>query len=172
MNFWEWEDVIIQAYAENNSKFTFGWVSLLWLWMFYNYTIEPSREQNTGKKDRDGLRWHYFGIVNYLQVQKSFKSLECHPLIKTHIPHLLAMAKLYYTSSWDKFGMNINYFGMHPKTKKKVWDGSQVKAFPNPDHPPLAIFLTYPSFRTKLKNLRLFEVIYQSIWLRWKWKFI
>ena len=29
-----------------------------------------------------------------------------------------------------------------------------------------------PSFRTKLKNLCLFEVIYQSIWLRWKWKFI
>ena len=81
-------------------------------------------------------------------------------------------AKLYYTSFWDKFGMNINYFGMHPKTKKKVWDGSQVKAFPNPDHPPLEIFLTYPSFRTKLKNLCLFEVIYQSIWLRWKWKFI
>ena len=25
-------------------------------------------------------------------------------------------AKLYYTSFWDKFGMNINYFGMHPKT--------------------------------------------------------
>ena len=24
-----------------------------------------------------------------------------------------------------------------------IWDGSQVKAFPNPDHPPLAIFLTY-----------------------------
>ena len=61
-------------------------------------------------------------------------------------------AKLYYTSFWDKFGMNINYFGMHPKTKKKVWDGSQVKAFPNPDHPPLEIFLTYPSFRTKLKT--------------------
>ena len=27
-----------------------------------------------------------------------------------------AKAKLYYTSFWDKFGMNINYFGMHPKT--------------------------------------------------------
>ena len=25
-------------------------------------------------------------------------------------------AKLYYTSFWDKFGMNINYFGMYPKT--------------------------------------------------------
>ena len=25
-------------------------------------------------------------------------------------------AKLYYTSFWDKFGININYFGMHPKT--------------------------------------------------------
>ena len=24
--------------------------------------------------------------------------------------------KLYYTSFWDKFGMNINNFGMHPKT--------------------------------------------------------
>ena len=53
-----------------------------------------------------------------------------------------------------------------------IWDGSQIKAFPNPDHPPLAIFFTYPSFRTKLKNLCLFEVIYQSIWLQWKWKFI
>ena len=62
-------------------------------------------------------------------------------------------AKLYYTSFWDKFGMDINYFGMYPKTWKKVWDGSQVKAFPNPDHPPLAIFLACPSFRTKLKNL-------------------
>ena len=84
----------------------------------------------------------------------------------------LDFAKLYYTSFWDKFGMDINYFGMYPKTWKKVWDGSQVKAFPNPDHPPLEIFLTYPSFRTKLKNLCLFEVIFQSIWLRWKWKFI
>ena len=28
----------------------------------------------------------------------------------------LERAKLYYTSFWDKFGMNINYFGMHPKT--------------------------------------------------------
>ena len=25
-------------------------------------------------------------------------------------------AKLYYTSFWDKFGINVNYFGMHPKT--------------------------------------------------------
>ena len=25
-------------------------------------------------------------------------------------------AKLYYTSFWDKFGMDINYFGMYPKT--------------------------------------------------------
>ena len=30
-----------------------------------------------------------------------------------YIPYL---AKLYYTSFWDKFGMNVNYFGMHPKT--------------------------------------------------------
>ena len=25
-------------------------------------------------------------------------------------------AKLYYTSFWDKIGMNINYFGMNPKS--------------------------------------------------------
>ena len=31
-------------------------------------------------------------------------------------PGARAGAKLYYTSFWDKFGMNINYFGMHPKT--------------------------------------------------------
>jgi len=47
-------------------------------------------------------------------------------------------SKLYYTSFWDKFGMNINYFGMHPKTKKKVWDGSQVKAFPKFGSIPIA----------------------------------
>ena len=46
------------------------------------------------------------------------------------------LAKLYYTSFWDKFGMNINYFGMHPKTKKKVWDGSQVKSLPKPPTQP------------------------------------
>jgi len=28
----------------------------------------------------------------------------------------LGGAKLYYSSFWDKFGMNVNYFGMHPKT--------------------------------------------------------
>ena len=49
MNSWKWEDVIMQAYGENDSKFTFGW-ELLWFWMFYKYVIEPSREQNTGKK--------------------------------------------------------------------------------------------------------------------------
>ena len=34
-----------------------------------------------------------------------------------------------------------------------IWDGSQVKAFPNPDHPPLAIFLTYQAFCTGMKIL-------------------
>ena len=60
--------------------------------------------------------------------------------------------KLNYTSFWDKFGMDINYFGMYPKTWKKDWDGSQPSQ--TPDHPPLAILLACPSFRTKLKNLR------------------
>ena len=36
-----------------------------------------------------------------------------------------------------------------------IWDGSQVKAFPNPDHPPLAIFLTYQAFCTGMKILHL-----------------
>ena len=36
-----------------------------------------------------------------------------------------------------------------------IWDGSQVKAFPNPDQPPLAIFLTYQAFCTGMKILHL-----------------
>ena len=66
------------------------------------------------------------------------------------------------------FGISLGHqlFWDVSQNMEKVWDGSQVKAFPNPDQPPLAIFLACPSFRTKLKNLRLFEVIYQSIWLR------
>ena len=36
-----------------------------------------------------------------------------------------------------------------------IWDGSQVEAFPNPDHTPLAIFLTYQAFCTGMKILHL-----------------
>ena len=34
-----------------------------------------------------------------------------------------------------------------------IWDGSQVKAIPNPSHPPLAIILTYQAFCTGMKIL-------------------
>ena len=37
------------------------------------------------------------------------------------VPFLyISRAKLYYTSFWDKFGMNINYFGMHPKIPNQI----------------------------------------------------
>ena len=45
------------------------------------------------------------------QIQNKYRTLAPLLIILDKI-----WAKLYYTSFWDKFGMNINYFGMHPKT--------------------------------------------------------
>ena len=47
------------------------------------------------------------------------------------------------------------YFGIFLGWHVIIWDGSQVKAFPNPDHPPLAIFLTYQAFCTGMKIVHL-----------------
>ena len=55
---------------------------------------------------------------------KNTEVLETVPLLFGHkgfTPYIYVhastqRAKLYYTFFWDKFGMNINYFGMHPKT--------------------------------------------------------
>ena len=33
---------------------------------------------------------------------------------------IVFLAKLYYTSFWDKFGMNIIYFGLYPKSWKTI----------------------------------------------------
>ena len=55
---------------------------------------------------------------------KNTEVLETVPLLFGHkgfTPYIYVhastqRAKLYYTFFWDKFGMNIKYFGMHPKT--------------------------------------------------------
>ena len=63
------------------------------------------------------------------------------------------------TSSCSCLGQNCTTpplnrnFGIFLGWHVIIWDGSQVKAFPNPDHPPLAIFLTYQAFCTGMKIL-------------------
>ena len=47
-----------------------------------------------------------------LQEQKFLKAMA----IRKKKTRIFYGAKLYYTSFWDKFGINVNYFGMHPKT--------------------------------------------------------
>ena len=72
-------------------------------------------------------------------------------------------AKLYYTPFWDKFRMNINYFGMYPKHRKKF---GMDPNFPHPNHPSLAIFGHIPHSKPNWKTC--VWVKYQSICLQWK----
>ena len=84
------------------------------------------------------------------------------------LPTYRPLAKLYYTSFWDKFGINVNYFGMYPKTKKKFGMDPKLRPSQTPTNHPSQFFWHVPHSEPNWKTC----VIYQSIRLRWKWQFI
>ena len=52
---------------------------------------------------------------------------------------------------WDPIGEKSQYFGINPKSIGINLVPSQSHAIPNPDQPPLRIFLKYQQFCTKKK---------------------
>ena len=81
-------------------------------------------------------------------------------------------AKLYYTSFWDKFGINSIYFGMHPKNRKQFGIDPNLRPFQTPTNHSLwfrrdvstrQIYLEY------LGSIKMRDKDEISIWSIWMW---
>ena len=84
------------------------------------------------------------------KMPSSSSSFSCFDSLSPSLSHLYWKKLHFVVSFWQNcttppFGISLGWTSIIleciPK-HKKGWDGSQVKIFPNPDHPLLAIFLT------------------------------